>query len=71
MLVFYKISEYEYGGESLPLAPKQVAPRIVPASSAVSLRFVACPPPLLLGLCPKTRFCYFFKERTASTSFCV
>ena len=35
------------GGESLPLSPKQVAPRSAPASRAASLRFVACPPPLL------------------------
>ena len=33
----------------LPLAPKQVAPRNVPASRAVPLRFVACPLPPLLG----------------------
>lgn len=37
------------GGESLPLTPKQVAPRIVSASRADSLRFVACPPPLPAG----------------------
>ena len=33
----------------LPLASKQVAPRNVPASRAVPLRFVACPLPPLLG----------------------
>ncbi|MBQ6781036.1 MAG: ATP-binding cassette domain-containing protein [Treponema sp.] len=41
-------------GGSLPLAPKQVAPRIVPASSADSLRFVACPLPPLRGKSPVT-----------------
>ena len=43
------------GGGSLPLAPKPVAPRIVPASSADSLRFVglsATPSPR--GSAPKT-----------------
>lgn len=58
------------GGEGLPLAPKQVAPRIVTASSAASLRFVACPLPFLLGLRPKTRMvncfaiCYLHKKST-------
>ena len=42
-------------GESLPLAPKQVAAQIALASSVDLLRFVACPLPLLLGLRPKTR----------------
>ena len=42
-------SSFLGGGESLPLAPKQVAPRNVSASRAVSLRFVACPLPLLTG----------------------
>ena len=42
-------------GESLPLAPKQVAAQIAPASSVDLLRFVACPLPFLLGLRPKTR----------------
>ena len=36
-------------GEVSPSLPSQVAPRIVPASSADSLRFVACPLPLLRG----------------------
>ena len=55
------------GGESLPLAPKQVAPRIVPASSAASLCFVACPLPLLVGTprnAPKRR-----KKTKQNTSF--
>ena len=71
MLVFYKISEYEYGGESLPLAPKQVAPRIVPASSAASLRFVACPLPLLAGT-PRNAPCQHSDKKEESrqnTSF--
>ncbi|MDY5816936.1 MAG: hypothetical protein SPK26_02790 [Treponema sp.] len=59
------------GGESLPLAPKQVAPRIVPASSAASLRFVACPLPLLAGT-PRNAPCQHSDKKEESrqnTSF--
>ena len=59
------------GGESLPLASKQVAPRIVPASSAASLRFVACPLPLLAGT-PRNAPCQHSDKKEESrqnTSF--
>ena len=50
-----RLNEHVWGGGSLSLAPKPVAPRIVPASSADSLRFVglsATPSPR--GSAPKT-----------------
>ena len=43
-----------------PLAPKQVDPRIAPASSADSLRFVACPLPLLRAQAPPATPAIFY-----------
>ena len=58
-ILWNRVVDFYDGGESLPLAPKQVATQIAPASSVDLLRFVACPLPLLAGSNAARNACFF------------